>query len=171
MTTNTRYSGWSNQKLGAYFENKVGAALAKIKLETNQGVFFQRFYDTKSAGTFLPEQPADFLAAGPTGAYLVECKASFWKESLAACLSNAVSGGQAANAKLWCRSGPNQHSLFLFFCADAGKVEVWDGELVANTFIKPGARLNREHARLVGDLKTVKNLLKEINQAIRMLKL
>lgn len=152
----------SNQKLGAFFEDKVSAALTTIKLETNQGIFLQRFYDTKSAGSYLPEQPADFLVGAPTGAYLVEAKASFWKVSLASCLSSAVRSGQAAQAKLWCRSGLNQKSLFLFFCADTEAVEVWDGEHVANTYIKAGARLASQQAWMRGRLPDLGKLLKEV---------
>ncbi len=38
-----------------------------------KGIFSHRFYDTKSAGNFLPSQPSDFLLLTPKPV-LIECK-------------------------------------------------------------------------------------------------
>jgi len=154
------YEKMTNQKLGAHLESKIKTALTSLKKESNHGLAFHRFYDTKSAGAYLPEQPADFLVGAPMGAFYLEAKASFKKQSLASCLSSAVSGGQAANSKLWCRSGPNQQSLFLFFCAETEVVELWDGLLVAETYIAQGRRLSREDVMALGKLSDMKMLLK-----------
>ncbi len=154
------YEKMTNAQLGAHLEKKIQGALTGLKRENNQHLLSHRFYDTKSAGSFLPEQPADYLIGSPTGAYLLEAKASFRKESLAACLSNAVSGGQAVHAKLWCRTGPNNKSLFVFFCAQTEIVEIWDGALVADTFIQSGARLSRADVMGYGSLSKLKDLLR-----------
>jgi hypothetical protein len=158
----SKFAKMSNAQLGSHLENRVKMALSALKKETNHGLTFHRFYDTKSAGAFLPEMPADFLVGAPKGAFLLEAKASFLKTSLASCLSNAVSGGQAAEAHLWCRSGPNQKSLFVFFCADTEEIEIWDGALVAATYIKSGARLTRDQVLLKGPATDFKKLLREV---------
>ncbi len=157
-----QFGTMTNAQLGAYLEDKLKVALTTLKKESNFRLLFHRFYDTKSAGAYLPEQPADFLIGCPTGAYLLEAKASFKKESLASCLANAVSSGQAAEAHLWCRTGPNQKSLFVFFCASTEQIEIWDGELVSATFIKPKARLRKEDALHTGPISELKNVLRGI---------
>ena len=156
------YEKMSGAQLGSWFEGKIADALKALKKESHHHLLFHRLQDTKAAGSFLPEQPADFFLGCPRGAFLVEAKASFAKQSLTSCLSSAVSGGQAAAAKLWCRTGPHQHSLFVFFCAESETVELWDGLVVAERFIAPGARLIRAERWLSGPLTDLKPMLREV---------
>lgn len=88
-------------------------------------LFYQRFFDTKSAGNFLPPQPSDFLVVRTGRAFYIETKFSEVHDSLISCFSNAVSGNQTASARLVTRAGASY--WFLFYSSQSGNYEVWDG--------------------------------------------
>jgi len=147
--------------LGAHFEGKIQTALETIKGDSKHNLWFKRYYDTKSAGgNLLPPQPADFQVATKMGVWLVEAKASFKKPSLASCLSNAVETHQAISHKLWNRI--NKPSFFMFFCAESGEVELWDGKHVAETRLTLQAKLSRSDSLLVCPLGKLKPMFNEI---------
>lgn len=127
--------------LGAHFEKKVQDKLTDIKKASKKYLWFKRYYDSKSAGGYLPEQPADYQVATLKNVWLLELKSSFLKESLSSCLSDAVDGQQAVAHKLWNRV--NKPSVFLFFCAETEQIEVWDGRHVAEVRLNHGERLSR----------------------------
>jgi hypothetical protein len=119
--------GSKEAKLGKDFENDIQAALDK--LARIKPISYVRLYDSKSArGKFLPEQPADFIIASPTGGHLLEAKASREYTSLRSCLSDHVSTGQAAGHRLWAMTG--QPCWFVFYSVTTEEVEWWRGEIV-----------------------------------------
>lgn len=117
---------------GKSFENKVRDALTELR---RTGTYhFIRLYDTTSASqqeqvNYLPEQPGDFVLTFPGAACLIEAKSSEVHSSLRSCVSSHVSTGQAANHRLWQRSG--NPSVFLFYDMQSKQVECWDGMVVA----------------------------------------
>ena len=87
---------------------------------------FHRFYDTASAGNYLPAQPADFLAVHNGRAYFIEAKFSEVHETLKSCFSGAVKPNQTASAHLVKRAGAEY--VFLFYSRAIDHYELWDGE-------------------------------------------
>lgn len=152
-----RFNRMNNVQLGSWFEGKITDALKAIKKDTNKRLYLHRFYDTKSAGSYLPEQPADFQVAASAGVWLVEAKASFKKPSLTSCLGNALKGHQATSMLLWGRV--NKPSLILFFCAETEQVELWDGASTARVRITPNARLRKEDVLETIPIKGLKQTL------------
>lgn len=105
------------------FEGAV-ETLLKGMVKTHPALY-QRFYDTKSAGNFLPKQPADFgvLYAGQWS--FLEAKHSTKSKSLRGCFSSAVSSDQLASARLAERAGGPY--FFLFASSVTRQYEVWSG--------------------------------------------
>lgn len=90
-------------------------------------IMYQRLYDTKSAGSYLPAQPCDFLVWAPkTPGIFLEAKYSGIAESLRSVFSNAVSDQQLASARLASRAG--QKYWLLFYGARSAVFELWDGK-------------------------------------------
>lgn len=89
-------------------------------------LFFHRFYDTRSAGNYLPGQPSDFLVIHNGKTHFIEAKFSEVHDSLKSTFSNAVSATQTASARLVKRAGANY--VFLFYSAASKNFEVWDGK-------------------------------------------
>lgn len=114
-------------KLGAWFESHVQADLKTIK--ERYPIDWLRLYDTKSAGSFLPAQPADFIVAGADDVYLLETKCSGKHKSLRGGLSSLVKQTQAVSHYTWSRSGHMSH--FLFLSVQTGVLQLWDGEYVS----------------------------------------
>lgn len=131
----------SAQQRGKDFEEDTRQALEYAVRKTKTA--YIRLYDTHSAGSFLPAQPCDFMACHDGTTILIECKASEKHSSLAdnrRVLTSNLSDNQMAHARLWTRAGGRY--LILFLSVEQGKVEVWDGNRVADTYFTPRARLD-----------------------------
>ena len=92
--------------------------------------YFHRFYDTLSAGAYLPPQPSDFMVIHNGKAHFIEAKFSEVHESLRSSFANAVRAEQTASARLVKRAGANY--VFLFYSKAANHFEVWDGKYAAH---------------------------------------
>jgi hypothetical protein len=93
---------------GEYLQTAVQAAL-KAFCEKNPAVW-HRFYDTHSAGRFLPTQPGDFLLISRGTAHLIECKSSDTGESLDRLARRSPE--QIGKHKLWARAGA--HTWYIY---------------------------------------------------------
>lgn len=104
-----------------------------------------RYYDTKSAGNVIPNQPADFQTCYKGKTILVEAKFSSVHESLRSCFAGSVKSHQLASARIWNRAGAGY--IFLFYSSLSGLVEVWDGLYCAEARSK-GERLSLDKRRV-----------------------
>jgi hypothetical protein len=87
--------------------------------------FFHRFYDTRSAGNFLPGQPADFLCVNRGRVHFIEAKFSEKHDSLRNCFAGHVRKNQLASAFLVKRALGSY--WLLFHSSKSGVFEIWDG--------------------------------------------
>jgi hypothetical protein len=101
-----------------------------------------RFYDTHSAGTYLPDQPGDTIACVRGICHLFELKSSEVHSSLTAGLSKLLAHHQASHLKIWARAGASTHVVF--WQQHTGVVELWDGESVAIVRNEAHMRLKAE---------------------------
>lgn len=101
-----------------------------------------RFYDTHSAGAFLPEQPCDSIACIQGVTHLFELKSSAVHLSLAGGLSDLLKDSQATHLRIWARAGACTH--IVFWQQELGGIELWDGDAVAQVKHTPRARLKRD---------------------------
>lgn len=97
---------------GKRFEREVHTALKE--LEQTRSLLVHRFYDTYSAGDYLPAQPGDFLIIYKGIPILLELKGSCIHESLRACFSSAVTPNQIGSHILWNRAKASCWFLFNF---------------------------------------------------------
>lgn len=148
--------------LGTEFQDDVQKVLKD--LQSKHPLFFDRFYDTKSTGTFragrgtafIPPRAGDFLVGHRGLASVLECKASETHTSLRGGVSALVKDGQAAKLRMWLRS--QNLGFYIFRNKLAGRIEVWDAELVidARNSSKPlplnGQRLLTSSENLAGAL-------------------
>lgn len=102
------------------FEEDTATYLSKQA--ATRPLLVHRFYDSRSAGTILPAQPADFLVIHQGIPILVELKSSEVHDSLRACFSSAVTKQQLAQHRIWRRAGAR--CWFLFYGAE-GRYERW----------------------------------------------
>jgi hypothetical protein len=142
------------QDLEAAIQDELVAA------QTEKPVAWLRFYDTKSAGDFLPQQPADFQACFMAKVFMIEAKFSEVHESLRSCFAGAVQAHQLASARIWTRA--QAHYLVVFYSGLSGLVEVWDGLYLAECRSK-GERLSLDRRRTYASVKEA--LAKEIGYA------
>ena len=126
------------------FEDRTHEYLKK-RAETSLLVV-HRFYDTRSAGDFLPSQPGDFLVVYSGVPILLELKASDKHASLRACFSNNVSSGQLAQHRIWGRAKVATWFLFHGKGADF-PYELWPGYHLVYTSDIPRARLETQFKR------------------------
>ena len=111
-------------------------------------VFAHRFSDTRSAGNYIAEQPADFLILSQQGrATFLEAKFSAGHDSLRSCFSGSVSAQQLASARLVERA--NRTYLFLFYSQPAQLFELWPGGYCAECRAQ-GKRLELDKRVVVG---------------------
>lgn len=93
---------------GEYLQKAVQDALKRY-CEKNPAVW-HRFYDTHSAGRFLPVQPGDFLFVVQGVAHLIECKSTETGESLERLARKSPE--QIGKHKLWARAGA--HTWYVY---------------------------------------------------------
>jgi len=91
---------------------------------------WHRFFDTKSAGNFMPNQPGDFYAGYLGKGWLIECKFSGIHESLRQCFSSAMEAHQLASGRIWTRA--EHRAIVIFYAKISGLVEVWDTKYLAD---------------------------------------
>lgn len=116
-------------KLWKWFQNKVGSDLKDL-MKTEPIRPFP-FPDTFAArGKYLPAQPGDFAVVVPGGCVLIEVKTSEEHHGFASGLSKLMDKRQAAEHRLWHRTG--NPSLVVFYSSLSERVEIWDGDYVAN---------------------------------------
>lgn len=97
--------------------------------ESVSPIVVHRFYDTHSAGSFLPAQPGDFLIITEGRAILLEAKHSTKYMSLRSCFSTHMKDSQIGQHTLWQRAGATTLVIFKSETKEGGKqVELWDGK-------------------------------------------
>lgn len=117
-------------------------------LQRKTPLMFQRFYDTKSAGSYIPTQPADFGILSDGNYFYLEAKFSGVSDSLKSCFS-VVSDNQLASARLAARAGGNY--AILFFSKPAQLFEIWPG-LYCSEQRSTGKRLELSHRLVAYDI-------------------
>jgi hypothetical protein len=117
----------SPQELGKAFEADVQAVL--VKMQTSFPVAFSRFYDTMSAGAYLPAQPCDFEVGyrGVTTKLELKCS-TVHKTMNRTFITSNISESQGALFRLWHRAGVGV--FYLFKDEQGGEVELWDGRYI-----------------------------------------
>lgn len=126
------------------------------KLQETDRMTYHRFYDTASAGNYLPEQPGDFLIVYKGVPILLECKFSSVHKSLRSCFSNAVSAGQIASSRIWSRAWAE--TFFLFYSSVTNTAEVWDGlECVSSR--KQGTPLRAVNKQVASSVEDAADLI------------
>lgn len=129
------------QERGADFEEEFRLYLKHL-MQKGPAIF-HRFYDTKSAGAFMPEQPSDFLACFKGRTHLFELKSSDVHDSFGASRKSLdlLKENQAASLRLWARAGAKVH--LLFWQQRSGLIELWDGVAAAEARVTPRAKLDK----------------------------
>jgi len=98
--------------------------------EAEEPLTYHRFYDTASAGDFLPAQPGDFLVLSRGHCILLEAKHSVVHKSLKSCFASAVSSAQIGFHRVWQRAGATTYFIFKHEPEDGQTpiLELWDGK-------------------------------------------
>jgi hypothetical protein len=125
------------QERGKEFEEQFRVFLKHLM--EKHPVASARFYDTHSAGAYLPDQPADTIACVLGICHLFELKSSEVHASLSAGLSKLLKAHQASHLRIWARAGASTH--IVFWQQKTGIIELWDGEAVGLVRHAPQARL------------------------------
>ena len=98
-----------------------------------EGLSIYRLYDTKSAGKFLPAQPADYMGGVAGVATLIECKSSDHHKSFKDCaLKDYISSVQFGHMKRWRVNG--NVGVYIFKSLLADEIEVWDADTVLKAY-------------------------------------
>jgi hypothetical protein len=128
------------QELGSAFQQDVEKLLRAMEPANRMRWF--RFYDTKSAGSYLPSQPGDHLVLWQGRTFLIEEKLSTVHRSLAStgALRDLMGNEQAAHQILWERSGAK--GLVIFKDHANSFVELWPGAYVGRVRNTPRERLD-----------------------------
>lgn len=131
----------SAQAKGKDFEQKVQDCLKSF--ERKRRTVTLRLYDTRSAGTYLPAQPGDFVCVSYGRAILIEAKSSEKHSSLAgkrAPLTSLFDAEQIAKMRLWRRAGANVWVIFQ--SQETKRIQVWKGHEVAEAYVTPRLSLD-----------------------------
>lgn len=124
------------QEYGKEFEVDLAEMMKEAQRKVK--IAYARLYDTRSAGSYLPEQPGDFIVSLNGKPFLLELKTSLKFGSLGskrAALTELVSDNQVAAARIWSRAGAIP--LFLFKEGGSSDIEIWRGEDVAEAYLTP----------------------------------
>lgn len=116
-----------------------------VRAQMDRPLAYYRYFDTKSAGNIIPNQPADFQTCQRGVTVLIEAKFSSVHESLRSCFAGSVKGHQLASARIWTRAGAGY--IVLFYSALSGLVEVWNGLYLAECRSK-GEKLSLDRRRI-----------------------
>lgn len=125
------------QERGKDFEEEFRQYLKQLM--ARHPVASARFYDTHSAGAYLPDQPCDTIACVQGITHLFELKSSEVHDSLTGGLSKLLKNHQASHLRIWARAGACTHVVF--WQQTTGVIELWDGEAVAKVRHATLARL------------------------------
>lgn len=126
---------------GGWFEDRVQAALEELMKK--EPFIYQRLYDTKSAGSMLPKQPADFMGCGFGRGFLIEAKGTTKYTSLGetGALKALVKSHQSLGAYLMQRAGGL--GMFVFYSRHSERLEIWNGGTAAReAYVTPRAKLS-----------------------------
>lgn len=116
------------QERGKSFEDDVRLELAF--LQEHHRAMWHRFYDTHSAGGYLPPQPGDFLAMKSGHAVLIECKISETEPTLTRkYLTSSVKDDQVSAMRVWIRAGAT--AIYVFKSELSQSLEIWPGDYLA----------------------------------------
>ena len=118
------------------FEEETRLVLEKY-IRQNPTTYI-RLYDTRSAGSYMPNQPGDFVAVLSGKANLIECKVSEVETTLVKhrnLVTKNFSDPQIAHMRVWHRAGAN--CIVLFMNPDEGVIELWDGHYIATVYVTP----------------------------------
>lgn len=108
---------------GTVLQDKMQEALKTF--QENKASFFYRFADTRTAATWLPVQPGDFLWLLPgVPAILIETKST----DTGATLKSLLDPAQCGKHRLWQRAG--HLSAFVYADLASQRVEWHDGRKV-----------------------------------------
>lgn len=138
---------------GTKIQDKLYSAM-KSYVSTNPG-FVYRFYDTKSAGSYLPAQPGDFFLLVPGGCLLIECKSS--ASGIQLLTMAHKSKVQIAKHRLWHRA--QHYSLYVYHDTRNDKVEWHLGSYVVNKMNNP---------RWLGRLSNLEDSLSSVLESLNM---
>lgn len=129
----------SPQKYGDWVEKTTQDALDEIM--KTRPMAFSRLYDTKAAGSYLPNQAGDFRGTAAARGFLLEVKATQKYDSLAepGAMKGLIKPHQALASYLECRAGGQ--GLFLFRSSLQGVLEMWDGSVVREAYVTPRGNL------------------------------
>lgn len=116
---------------GIRAQEKLQAALKH--LVEHDRCYYHRLYDTRAARTYLPKQPADFIAVLRGSPLLIECKSSKRHGSLARWVRSACESHQIAGSRIWTRAGGL--SLFLHWHYGCPDLELWPGVAVVDAYL------------------------------------
>jgi hypothetical protein len=112
-------------------------------------LYVHRFYDSRSAGNTLPNQPSDFLAIHEGQSHFIEAKFSAVHRSLYSCFSNNVDDQQIASARMALRAGADYWVIFA--TGLESRIEVWPGKHLADSRVKH-RRLDKNQAKVFPSL-------------------
>lgn len=136
------------QETNDYLENR----------QSTERFFFHRFYDTASAGHYIPPSPSDFLVVAQGQATFLECKFSKVHESLVSCFSRHVRDEQIGYMLLTTRAGARY--CVIFYSSVSKTFEAWDGGYLVTVKEKERARLAK--GRVLGTAGTLHELLHDL---------
>jgi len=119
---------------GADFEAEIQKALTLLQARFQFA--FERKYDTKSAGAFMPAQPSDFMAEYCGQHVLIECKSSEVCMSMNRkfCTDN-LRDAQVAQMRIWMRAGSK--AFYLFKHWPTGMITLWPAEEIIHAHLTP----------------------------------
>ena len=124
-------------------EKEVKKVLEELKLSNK--MTYYRWPDSKMAGNYIKQAPADFLVHFRGDSLFIECKFSSVADSLTQCFAN-VDSHQLATAYMERRAGGSY--WILFASATSNHYEVWSGTLL-HTIRSNGKRISHNFRELV----------------------
>ena len=140
VTTMAKTDSMSGQQYGDWFE---GVCQSMLDQSMQKGPsFFSRLYDSRSAGSFLPQQAADFIGAHHGKPFLLEAKGSIVHDSLMAsgAMRKLLKDHQVLASYLMQRAGGL--GLIAFRSRVSEMVEIWDGGIIRPVYNTPRGKLS-----------------------------
>ena len=139
MAKKSKTDGMTGQQYGDWFESECQRALDHLMQKGP--TFYHRLYDTRSAGSFLPAQAADFSGAHSGRPFLLECKGTVVHESLAApsAMHKLLKDHQVLASYLMQRAGG--FGLIAFRSRLSKELEIWDGGRVRPVYVVARSKL------------------------------
>lgn len=106
-------------------------------------VFYHRFYDTRSASSYLPAQPADHLLLLNGHGILLEDKSTeVWETAEAAYRNDLFDGRQLAKHRIWRLRGGSTFTTVYYQSIDTA--ELWDSAQIDKRHLEGGTLFHVE---------------------------